>query len=311
MTVLPDFSAYGYQVTEQINHNFQGGRITYKAVEIATDKPVAIKQFRFATSSDWDSYKQIEREIEVLQSLNHSGIPQYLARFDPSDGLCLVQEYKEAETLAKSRSFNPEEIRSIAVQVLGILVYLQEERIPPIFHRDIKPENVLIDSNLKVYLVDFGLARIGNNTMAVSSVIGGTLGFMPPEQLNNQKLTEATDLYGLGATLICLITHTKSTDIGGLVDFSTNKIVFKDRVPKFSLRFIEWLEKMVEPNPAKRYQNARLALEALKPLYITRVPEANLDKFELNFVADFINQKPHQTITIINNIPDTVLEGKF
>ena len=40
MTVLPDFSAYGYQVTEQLNHNVQGGRITYKAVAIATKKPV-------------------------------------------------------------------------------------------------------------------------------------------------------------------------------------------------------------------------------------------------------------------------------
>ena len=311
MTVLPDFSSYGYQVTEQINQNFQGGRITYKAGEIATGKLVVIKQFRFATSSDWDSYKQIEREIEVLQGLNHSGIPQYLARFDPSDGLCLVQEYKEAEPLSKSRSFNPEEIRDIALQILEILVYLQEQRTPPIFHRDIKPENVLVNNNLKVYLIDFGLARIGNDTMAMSSVMGGTPGFMPPEQFNNQKLTEASDLYGLGATLICLITQTKSADIGSLVDFSTNKIIFKDRVTKFSLRFIEWLEKMVEPNPVNRYQNAKLAFEALKPLYLMRVPEVNVNKLELNFIADIINQKLSQTITIINNIPDTILQGKL
>jgi serine/threonine protein kinase len=194
MTTLPDFSAYGYQVTEQLNQNLQGGIITYKALEIANQKPVVIKQFRFATRSDWDSYKAIEREIEVLQGLNHPGIPRYLAQFDPSNGLCLVQEYKEAQPLSKLRVFSPEEIKSIATQVLEILIYLQKRK-PSIFHRDIKPENVLVDEissvsslpdggEIKAYLIDFGLARIGNNTMALSSLIGGTLGFMPPEQGN-------------------------------------------------------------------------------------------------------------------------------
>lgn len=267
MTTLPDFITYGYQVIEQLNHNIQGGRITYKALELASRKPVVIKQFRFATTGDWESYKAIEREIDVLQGLNHPGIPRYLAQFDPSDGLCLVQEYKQAQPLSKLRSFSPEDIKSIATQILEVLVYLQQ-RIPPIFHRDIKPENILVDDNIKTYLVDFGLAKIGNSTVALSSMMGGTLGFMPPEQIHNQKLTEASDLYGLGATLICLITQTKSVNIGSLVNFSTNKIAFQDKVPKFkfSIRFIQWLEKIVEPNPANRYQNAQSALEALEIL---------------------------------------------
>ena len=227
MTNSPDFTSHGYQVSEQLNQNVQGGRITYKALEIATKKFVVIKQFRFATGGDWNIYKQIEREIDILKDLNHPGIPRYLARFDPGDGLCLVQEYKEAQPLSKRRSFTPENIKSIALQILNILVYLQSERIPPVFHRDIKPENVLVDDNIQVYLIDFGLARIGNSTMAFSSMMGGTLGFMPPEQVLNQKLTEASDIYGLGATLICLITNTKSRDIGSLVDLSTNKLLLK------------------------------------------------------------------------------------
>ena len=143
---------------------------------------------------------------------------------------------------------------------MEILVYLQEERIPGIFHQDIKPENVLVDDDINVYLVDFGLARIGDNTMALSSIMGGTMGFMPPEQIRNLKPTEASDLYSLGATLICLITKTKSVDIGSLVDFDSNKFTFKDKVSKFSFRFLQWLEKMVEPNPANRYESAKIAL---------------------------------------------------
>jgi len=64
-------------------------------------------------------------------------------------------------------------------------------------HRDIKPENVLVDrqEELKVYLVDFGFAHIGSGEVAASSVVKGTLGFMPPEQMFNRQLTEASDLY--------------------------------------------------------------------------------------------------------------------
>jgi len=124
--------------------------------------------------------------------------------------------------------------------------------------------------------------------MEFSSLVGGTLEFMPPEQLHNQKLTEASDLYGLEATLICLITQTKTDDIGKLVNFSTNRIIFKDRVPKFSFKFIQWLEKMVEPEPVNRFPDAKTALEALQPLYIIRVPDVTLT----NLIRDRLPNLP-------------------
>lgn len=300
MNNFSNFLPYGYQVLEQLNYNSQGGRITYKAREINTQKLVVIKQFRFATTSHWGDYKEIEREINVLKGLNHSGIPRYLTQFAPGEGLCLVQEYIEAKPLSHLRSFTPEEIKSIAVQLLEILVALQR-RIPPIIHRDLKPENVLVDEQVKVYLIDFGLARISHNTLALSSMMGGTLGFMPPEQVHNQKLTQASDLYGLGATLICLITQTKSIDIGSLVDFSTNTINFRPKVSNLNPRFLDWLEKMVEPNPATRYQNATVALKALKPIDVVRVP------VQLSVSSSRIGDKQHNGMRT-NSSPNPVLE---
>ncbi len=154
------------------------------------------------------------------------------------------------------------------------MVYLQGRK-PPVFHRDIKPENILIDDNNQAYLVDFGLARIGDNTLAVSSLFGGTMGFMPPEQIHNQKLSKASDLYGLGVTLICLITNTNSANIGRLVDFSTNKINFKNQVIFQDSRFVDWLEKMVEPLPTNRYPDAVTALNELKLTDSISFPESH------------------------------------
>ncbi|MGY6528402.1 MAG: serine/threonine protein kinase [Cyanobacterium sp.] len=310
MTDYTNFEERGYQIVEKLTDNIQGGRVTYKAIEIETQTPVIIKQFRFANSSNWDSFKEIEREIDVLKGLKHRGIPQYLDKVDSGEGLCLVQEYKNAEPLSKLRSFTPEDIKHIITQILEILVYLQE-RIPSIIHRDLKPENILVDDDLNAYVIDFGLARIGSATMALSTMQGGTLGFMPPEQVHNQKLTEASDLYGLGATIICLITQTKSQDIGSLVNFATNRINFKDKASRYSFKFIQWLEKMVEPDPSSRYANAQLALEAFKPLYVVRVPEIRLYPSILEYEASKLGEKIQFTVELSNSVPDTELEGRF
>lgn len=264
---LPDFRAQGYRVEKTLGHNRQGGRVTYLAGLIETEQPVVIKQFQFAqTGAQWSDYDAHEREIAVLQHLHHPGIPAYLSAFDTDQGFCLVQEYKEApslaQALAQSRSFTIAEIEQIAIQVLEVLVYLQQQQ-PPIIHRDLKPENILVDAHLQVYLVDFGLARIAGEELGASTTVKGTLGFMPPEQLLNRALTPASDLYGLGATLICLLTGTPSTAINELID-ETYRISFKPLLPRLPAYFSQWLDQMVAPNLKQRYADAATALAALQ-----------------------------------------------
>ncbi len=265
MNLFPDFSNYGYQVVRELGHNRAGGRVTYLATEINTGRSVVVKQFQFAhTSVSWSDYQAYEQEIQVLRSLNHPRIPRYLDSFQTSVGFCMVQEYKDAPSLATQRTWKPQQVKQIAILVLEIIQYLQSQ-IPPVIHRDLKPENILVDEQMNVYLVDFGFARTGGGEVAVSSVVKGTLGFMPPEQMFNRQLTVASDLYSLGATLICLLTDTASTEVGSLMD-EASRVNFKQRVPYLSQDFINWLQKMVEPNFKDRYPSAKVALDALVPL---------------------------------------------
>jgi serine/threonine protein kinase len=314
MTAFPDFAAHGYQVIKELGHNSEGGRFTYLAKRLADNVDVAIKQFQFATGTGagWDGFRAIEREIQSLQGLNHRGIPKYLDKFETNNGYCLVTEYFPADTLAVGRSFTPDQIKQIAVQLLEILVYLQE-RMPPVIHRDVKPENILVDHNLNVYLIDFGFARVGSGSVAMSSANVGTFGFMAPEQILNRKLTNASDLYGLGLTLICLIGNIPSVKIGDYIDF--NNRLDRDKInPKLkecSRNFIEWLNRMVAPNPEERYSNAKESLKVLRSLYITRQPEITLDRVNLEFTANRIGEKISQNMTIENSIFDTNLEGNW
>jgi serine/threonine protein kinase len=309
MSDFPDFSQHHYQIEKELGHNRAGGRVTYLATDTRTQQAVVLKQFQFAkSSSNWADYDAYDREIQLLKQLDHSGIPRYLDAFQTEEGFCMVQEYKNAASLADSRSFNPDQIKGIAIAALEVLVYLQN-RIPPVIHRDIKPENILVDTQGNVFLVDFGFARVGEGEVGVSSVVKGTLGFMPPEQLFNRQLSEASDLYGLGMTLICLLTSTKSDRIGDLVDISY-RVSFKHLVPKLNMHWVNWLEKMVEPRLKDRFPNAVAALAAV-PTSPVRPPEAQFSQSNLEFRARRSAELLIQSVVITNPIPDTTLEGQW
>lgn len=310
MTDYPDFSPNGFQITKELGRNSLGGRVTYLARENNTQQQVVIKQFQFAKmGATWAEYDAYSQEIAMLQHLDRPGIPRYLDSFQTADGFCMVQEYINAESLAVSRSWTPQEIKQVAIATLEILVYLQSLN-PSVIHRDIKPENILADENLNIYLVDFGFARLGGGEIAASSVVKGTMGFMPPEQLFNRQLTEASDLYGLGATLICLLTGIKSGDIGNLID-ENYQIQFQHLVPPLKRGLISWLEKISQPNSKDRYRNAEEALAALRSIDVDRLPKVRIDRNSLEFNTSEFRQKATQTITISNPIPETILAGRL
>ena len=310
MSRFPDFSPQGYQVVSELGRNREGGRITWLVSEITTGRQVVLKQFCFAqVGSSWSGFNAYQREIDILRELNHPGIPRYLGAFATSDGFCMIQEYINAPSLAVPRSLEPEEIKQIAVSVLEILVYLQNQ-IHPVIHRDIKPENILVDEQLNVYLIDFGFARVSSQEVSGSSVFKGTPGFIPPEQL--RKPTEASDLYSLGTTLICLLTGTASSAILDLTDKDDPYLLhFRHLLPRLSLRFLDWLELMVQPSLTRRFANAQMALEALKPLDLIRLPGVEFSEAVLNLQSTQLGEKLTQTITVENVIPETLLEGKW
>ncbi|WP_017717966.1 serine/threonine protein kinase [Kamptonema formosum] len=168
-----------------------------------------------------------------MQDIKHPRLISCLEFFETKQGFCLVRDYKKAPSLAEIHSLPPERIKPIIMSILEILADMQK-RVPPFIHGNIKPENVLIDYDLNAYLVDWGLDRIGGGKAT------GIPGFMPPEQQFNPSPSLTSDLYSLGATLICLLTGTSSADIGKFVD-SSYRLNFKGLLPQLNPRFISWL----------------------------------------------------------------------
>lgn len=308
MSDFPEIPKLRYRLKKKLGQNRSGGRVTYLARDAVTGQLVVIKEFQFAHAhSTWSDYDTFNQEVQVLRELDHPGIPHYLSSFQVNNGFCMVQEYKPASPLDASFQFTSAQIRKIAVSLLEILIYLQN-RIPPVIHRDIKPANILVDQETNVYLVDFGFARLGSGEVGQSSVVKGTLGFMPPEQIFNRQLSEASDLYSLGMTLICLITNTSPTAIGDLVD-SNYRINLQRLSNQISLSWVRWLEKMVEPKVEGRFANAAQALAALPGELIQAA--AVFQPAALKFISHKLGRSETKPVRVHNPIPQTLLEGRW
>ena len=259
-----DIIAERYRIIDTLG---QGGNgITYKAEDLKSSEQVALKALSLHHMSDWKQMELFEREAQTLASLNHPGIPKYLDYFQvdtPEDrGFYIVQQLvvgkSFAELVKNGWRSNEAGVQKIARQVLNILIYLQK-LTPPVFHRDIKPQNLIGGKDGKVYLVDFGsVQNTYRSTFSYGSTVVGTFGYMAPEQFQGQALP-ATDLYGLGATLLFLLTHRSPADL----PTDRLKISFRKRV-HISDQFADWLEKMLEPDAEDRFVSAASALAALQ-----------------------------------------------
>jgi len=257
------------------------GRQTLLARDLQTQELVVIKILTFSADFQWDDLKLFEREAETLQSLSHPAIPRYLDYFEfqtpKTKGLALVQSYIEAKSLAEwvesGRNFNEKEIKQIANNLLEILVYLQHQN-PPVIHRDIKPSNILLAdrSPLKqkhsalnkggwlgeVYLVDFGSVQTLAAREGSTVTVVGTYGYMPPEQFGGRAVP-ASDLYGLGATLIYLVTRVHPAELLQ----EDLRINFEPKIA-ISSDFVDWLQWITEPDLNSRLTSADRALKALE-----------------------------------------------
>ncbi|MGB5713121.1 MAG: serine/threonine-protein kinase [Waterburya sp.] len=278
MSTYPDLLSYGYQIESELGRNREGGRITWKGVNLATQEAVVIKQFCFAqANSSWSGYKAYSQEIKVLQTLKHNHIPQYLDSIETEDGFCLIQEYIAADNCSNYRQLTMTEVKQIASNILDILVYLQQQS-PPILHRDLKPENILLDDSLNTYLIDFGFSSLGSQEISSSSFFKGTPGFIAPEQII--KPTVASDIYGLGVTLVYLLTDKDIEEIRTSASADNpSQLNLSLVLPHLDWQFLGWLEKMTSAKVSQRFPDALAAKNALAKLDL---PVESPDRVTLN-----------------------------
>jgi serine/threonine protein kinase len=175
---------------------------------------VAIKCFRVGSAKSWKDVELAEREANTLASLDHPRLPRYFEHFEEDGALYLVMEKIEGESLAsiraQKRTMSAADVTRMIEDIGGALAYLHG-RAPYVVHRDVKPGNVIRRPDGSFALVDFGAVRDRLKPAGGSTVVG-TFGYMAPEQFQG-RASPRSDLYGLGATAITMLTGVEPEDL--------------------------------------------------------------------------------------------------
>jgi serine/threonine protein kinase len=184
-------------------------RDTQRANNLVAIKEICLRGL--ATREMTEVTNTFHREADLLSSLTHPNLPSLHEKICESEQWYLVMNYLEGETLEDYQNRAPNkrlmlsEVFTIGLQLCDILAYLHNHQ-PPIIFRDLKPANIILSSEKKVYVIDFGIARFFKPGKARDTIAFGSPGYAAPEQYGKAQTTPRADIYSLGAILHQLLT---------------------------------------------------------------------------------------------------------
>jgi serine/threonine protein kinase len=170
---------------------------------------VAIKCFRVGKAKAWKDVELAEREATTLATLDHPNLPEYLEHFEEEGALYLVMEKIEGDALVPGKTKDFDVVRML--EDIGNAIRYLHGRSPSLVHRDVKPGNIIRRPDGSYALVDLGAVRDRLKPTGGSTVVG-TFGYMAPEQFQG-RASPQSDLYGLGATALAMITGRQPEDL--------------------------------------------------------------------------------------------------
>lgn len=237
----------------------------YRATDIRFHRPCAVKEMLDEFQSDAERTQAVEwfeREATLLLDLNHPCIPRVRDFFVEDGKHYLVMDFIDGRTLGDvlekddnvigangARGIPEARVRSWARQVSSVLAYLHSQN-PPIIFRDLKPSNIMVTSDDKIKLIDFGIARTFQSQHQATIIM--TIGYAPPEQLLGSP-EPRSDIYALGATMHRLMTHhDAANNKPNLYSFPPVRTLRPDVSPAFE----QIIMKALIPNVEQRWVNA-------------------------------------------------------
>ncbi|MGH9789427.1 MAG: serine/threonine-protein kinase [Candidatus Acidiferrales bacterium] len=265
-----------YEVISELGRGAMGA--VYKARDPNLGRAVAVKVILTAnlTPQALEDYKKrFYREAEAAGRMMHPGVVTiHDMGEDPSTGQpFLVMEFIEGKPLEslleKSSTGLPlEQGLEVGLQVAEALDYAHQRGV---IHRDIKPANIMVTSDGRAKIADFGIAKMEGTQLTQTGQLVGTPAFMSPEQFSGGGIDARSDIFSLGAVLYEMFT--------GVMPFggdTVTEVIFKvTQMPpapacKLNPRLPESVEVMLNrclaKEPTKRYASARVLADDLKAI---------------------------------------------
>ena len=197
-----------YEILEELGRG--GMAIVYRAREKALDREVAIKVLPSRLVIDQDFVQRFEHEARTSAKLEHPNIvPIYrVGRAGPNgDVIYFVMKLLRGQSLSNVMTergkLDPSDVRRILMETASALHYAAKRSV---VHRDIKPDNIMLDSEGRCVITDFGIAKAPGGQQTTAGTSLGTPRYMSPEHAMGLPLDGRSDMYSLGVVAYqCLI----------------------------------------------------------------------------------------------------------
>src|SRR5437660_7555550 len=258
-----------YKITQKLGAGGQG--TVYKATDQKLGRTVVVKVLPAELTGKETNLKRFEREARLASSLDHPNICT-IFDMDEADGLHFISmQYVEGRNVRQLVNGRPLELESalrIAVQVADALAVAHARGI---IHRDIKSGNIMVTDAGQVKILDFGLAKLLDESEASNSGIHqtelteigvpyGTATYAAPEQARGDKVDARADIFSTGVLVYEMLTGTwpfrgKSTvDVRHAVIHDKPKTLAEMRPGATPARLQQILDKAMQKEPRDRYQ---------------------------------------------------------
>jgi len=269
VAALGDVLGGRYRLVELLG---QGGMATiYRATDAQLGREVAVKVLHPEYGRDPDFVARFKQEAQSAASLSHPNIVGVYDFGTDADGPYIVMELVDGEDVATLLGRNgplpPRQAARLAAEVAHALAAAHARGI---VHRDVKPGNVLVSSDGRVKVTDFGIARAwADARLTLPGVTLGSVHYFSPEQALGEQATEASDIYSLGIVLYELLSGRRPWEGDSAAAVAMARIsappplvsAVRPNVPPV-LEEID--RRALSPDPAARFASAQAMAQALE-----------------------------------------------
>lgn len=267
MLTVGTYLADRYEIVSKIGAG--GMSDVYKAKDHILGRFVAIKVLRNEFSEDRSFVAKFRTEAQSAAGLEHPNIVN-IYDVGSEEGLYyIVMEYVEGITLKtyieKKGQLSFKESVSIAIQVARGIEAAHNKQIT---HRDIKPQNIIISTEGKVKVTDFGIARAASSN-TISSDVMGSVHYSSPEQARNGFVDGRSDIYSLGIVMYEMVTgrvpFDGDTTVAVAIQHLQEEMVPPSNyAPNLPISMEKIILKCTQKNPDRRYQTIEELLNDLR-----------------------------------------------
>jgi serine/threonine protein kinase/outer membrane protein assembly factor BamD (BamD/ComL family) len=279
-----------YLIEKKLGEGGMGA--VFKATDKILEVPVALKVMSARVVQDDITLERFKREVILARKVAH---PNACRIYDigESHGVHYVSmEYVEGKTLSDMLQDGRLPVEVGLPIIEQVLEALNEAHRVGIVHRDLKPQNIMVDTNRRAHILDFGISISADaRRVTQTGLIVGTPHYMSPEQFEGKNVDHRSDIYSIGVIMYEMLSGKlpfEGTSAMAIIyaHLKSNPAKLTELVPDLNPQLEKIILRCLEKDVTKRYQNVQEVLSQIEPLMQGEISDVSRERLAHKFLAE-------------------------